>query len=187
MINEYTAKRYCKDDISKIENYENAVDDVETWDCHHRDEIRILQSGMIVIRSAEDLIENNRYFNCPANELIFIRHNEHTSLHLKYPNCARNVKLQQMRSAKKGKKLTNSTKNKISIGTKLGFANMTAEQKRTMYNNLSNAVRNYSNTAIGKLMRSKATKGTKWFNNGVKNVRAYTCPTNYVPGKLSKK
>lgn len=28
---------YCKDDISKIENYYNAVTDTEqVWDCHHR-------------------------------------------------------------------------------------------------------------------------------------------------------
>lgn len=26
--------------------------------------------------------------------------------------------------------------------------------------------------------------GTKWWNNGVKNVRAYSCPEGFVPGRL---
>lgn len=37
MISLNTAKKYCKDDISKIENYEQAINDKENiWECHHR-------------------------------------------------------------------------------------------------------------------------------------------------------
>ena len=40
MINEYQAKRYCKEDLSKIENYDKAIADTsQIWDCHHRTEI----------------------------------------------------------------------------------------------------------------------------------------------------
>ena len=82
MIHEYNAKRFCKDDISKIENYDKAVaDTTQTWDLHHRDEVKVLPSGMEVRRSKEELIENGRYWACPANELIFLTHSEHLRLH----------------------------------------------------------------------------------------------------------
>ena len=74
--------RYCKEDISKIENYELAkADNFKGWVIHHRDEIRMLPSGMIAIRSREDLIDDGRYFNCPANELIYMTNFEHQKLH----------------------------------------------------------------------------------------------------------
>ena len=41
MINKKTARSYCKDDISKIENYEEAINDTELWVCHHRLELTI--------------------------------------------------------------------------------------------------------------------------------------------------
>ena len=31
---------------------------------------------------------------------------------------------------------------------------------------------------------SEATKGKHWFNNGVKSIRAKTCPEGFVPGRL---
>lgn len=71
--------------IAEIENYELAKkDNFIGWDVHHKDEIRILPSGMIAIRSKADLIENGRYYNCPSNELIFMLHTEHSALHRKY-------------------------------------------------------------------------------------------------------
>ena len=40
MINEHNAKKFCKEDISKIENYDKAIaDTTQVWDCHHRTEI----------------------------------------------------------------------------------------------------------------------------------------------------
>lgn len=77
--------RYCKD-YTQIENYDKAkADNFKGWHCHHRDEIRELPSGMIVLRSAEELKENGRYYNCPPNELIFLTESEHISLHHKRP------------------------------------------------------------------------------------------------------
>lgn len=65
-----------------IENYEQAINDKsQIWECHHRDEIRTLPSGMVVLRSKEELIENGRYYNCPPNELIFLTTEEHTRIH----------------------------------------------------------------------------------------------------------
>ena len=82
MINEKNVKSYCKEDISLIENYDKAiVDNTQTWHCHHRDEIKVLPSGMTVLRSRQELKENGRYYNCPANELIFLTQSEHRRLH----------------------------------------------------------------------------------------------------------
>ena len=41
MINESQARKYCKEDISKIKNYDLAIADItQTWHCHHTDETR---------------------------------------------------------------------------------------------------------------------------------------------------
>ena len=75
-------KRMCREDLSLIENYDKAInDDTQMWVLHHRDEVRYLPSGMIVFRSKQELIENDRYYHCPANELIFMTRSEHGHLH----------------------------------------------------------------------------------------------------------
>lgn len=120
MINETNIKRFCKDDISMIENYDKAIaDKTQTWDCHHRDEIRTLPSGMTVIRSRQDLKDAGRYYGCPANELIFLTPNEHRRLHnagiKREPFSAEHK--QKLSEAKKGKThapLSEETKKKIS-------------------------------------------------------------------------
>lgn len=87
MINMKNVKRFCKGDYTQIENYEEAVaDNSQTWYIHHRDEIRILPSGMVAVRSAAELKENGRYFKCPANELIFLTRKDHVALHAPYIN-----------------------------------------------------------------------------------------------------
>jgi hypothetical protein len=76
-------KSYVKDGrIDLIENYDLAkVDNFKGWDIHHKDEIRLLPSGMVAIRTREELIEDNRYYNCPYNELIWMKCSEHMKLH----------------------------------------------------------------------------------------------------------
>lgn len=42
MIDEKRAHKYCRDDLSKIENYEKAIDDnTQTWHLHHRLELTL--------------------------------------------------------------------------------------------------------------------------------------------------
>ena len=75
MINEYCAKSYCCEDLSLIENYSLAVaDTTQTWICHH-----ILGEQ----HSRQYLIDNNLYESRPANELRFVTHADHQSLHHK--------------------------------------------------------------------------------------------------------
>lgn len=85
MIDSYRASKYCCEDITLIENYDKAIaDTTQTWQIHHRDEIRTLPSEVIVYRTQQELIENGRYYNCPANELIFLTKSVHCKLHMKY-------------------------------------------------------------------------------------------------------
>lgn len=82
MINEKQAVKFCKEAINLIENYDKAMaDTTQTWHCHHRDEVKVLPSGMKVVRKAEELKANGRYYGCPANELIFLTPSEHHFIH----------------------------------------------------------------------------------------------------------
>ena len=77
MINFNKVKNFCKDDISKIENYEQAMNDKnETWHCHHKLEIHEDYRN-----SMNELKLMNLYYNRPASELIFLTKSEHRRLH----------------------------------------------------------------------------------------------------------
>ena len=83
MIGEVGAWAFCKEDISLIENYEEAVNDKENvWDCHHRTEIWW-------DCDSKDLIDNECYYHRPAKELIFLTHAEHAKLHNKLGEYSR--------------------------------------------------------------------------------------------------
>ena len=79
MINEYCAKSYCSEDISLIENYNQAIADEErTWDIHHRRECD--ENGRTLFTGTQ-LKEMGLYFNRPAAELIFVTRSMHWKLH----------------------------------------------------------------------------------------------------------
>ena len=78
MISQTYSTLYCFEDISKIENYEEAVKDEKHWDCHHRAEI--LPCGRFTV---DDLKKFGLYFKRPACELIFLRHDHHIRIHTK--------------------------------------------------------------------------------------------------------
>lgn len=83
MIHEQNTNAFCVEDISKIENYEQAISDKkQTWDCHHRAEI--LPCGRF---SVDDLKKFNLYFHRPASELIFLTRGDHIKLH--FTGCHR--------------------------------------------------------------------------------------------------
>ena len=79
MINAYKAKRYCSEDISLIENYNEAISDEErTWDVHHRKECD--ENGKTLF-TGKQLVEMNLYYQLPAAELIFVTRSMHWKLH----------------------------------------------------------------------------------------------------------
>lgn len=121
MINIQHAYAYCKEDISKIENYKLAIEDKsQTWVVHHRDEVKILPSGIKVFRSKEELMEIGRYYNCPANELIFMTRKEHASLHNKGVHKSDEHK-NKIGKSNKGKIYSNETREKMSLAKKEAY------------------------------------------------------------------
>lgn len=106
------ATLYCGDDISRIENYEQAMNDKDfTWDCHHRAEIS--DDGSTT--SVDELMKNGLYYNRPASELIFLRHDEHARLHSSHMSEERR---ESIRKASTGRKNPNAiaAMRKASIG-----------------------------------------------------------------------
>ena len=112
MINEKQAKKFCKEDISKIENYDKAVNDTtQTWHCHHRTEIWWNCSR-------QDLIDNECYYGRKACELIFLTKKEHHSLHIMHMSEDRRKKMSESHKGKpspnKGKTFSEESRRKLS-------------------------------------------------------------------------
>lgn len=103
-----SCKLYCSEDISLIENYEQAVSSDKKWVCHHRFEI---QDGKLI--SYLELKEKGLYFKRPASELIFLSETEHKKLH--------------------GTNLREETKKKMSDKSKRYHASEEAKNKKCFF------------------------------------------------------
>ena len=168
MINFRYAKKFCKDDISLIENYEKAIaDSTKTWDCHHRRES---------ITSKKELLEIGEYFNRPAEELIFLTHSEHSALH-------NTLKFKGKTSWNKGVPHTEETRRKMSEAKKGKTRKPFSEETRRK---MSEAHKGKIFTEEHKQKMSKNSTGRSWFNNGIKNVFVKECPEGFVKGRLKK-
>ena len=159
MIDKKRAIKYCKDDISLIENYDQAIaDTTQTWDCHHRRETIYSRSG---------LIEIGEYYNRPACELIFLTHSEHLRLHHlgKYHSEETRLKISE----------SNKGENNYWFGK-----HHSAETRKKM----SEARKGKHPTEESCKKMSETKKGKHWYNNGVKSILAKTCPEGFVPGRI---
>ena len=79
MINEKQARKYCRDNLSKIENYEQAIaDKTQTWHLHHRLELTLDGEPAL---THKQLKMHDMYYNRPYYELIFLTPSEHRKLH----------------------------------------------------------------------------------------------------------
>lgn len=123
MISLNWAHKYCRGDISKIENYDKAIaDTTQTWHLHHRLELT-LEGELALTR--EELIMHDMYYNRPYYELIFLTKAEHMRLHriadgsvLKLLESARNCDHTGVNNSFYGKHHTESTKQKIRASLK---------------------------------------------------------------------
>ena len=194
MICENSAKSYCKDDISLIENYDKAIaDKSQVWHCHHRRETIYSRSG---------LIEIGEYYNRPAEELIFLTPNEHHRLHnLGKPAWNKGKHLsaetrKKMSEANKGKPswinskhLSAETRKKIAEAKKgennYWFGKHHSEETRKK---MSESKKGKPKSAETRKMMSESKKGSYFFNNGVKSIRAKECPgPEWQRGRIKKK
>ena len=169
MISTRTAKAYCRDDISFIENYDKAVSDTtQMWHCHHRRETIYSRSG---------LIEIGEYYNRPAEELIFLTPNEHHRLHnLGKHHLAEARK--KISESKNGKHRSEETRKKISESKK--GKHLSAETRKK----LSESIKGKHRSEETRKKMSESHKGNHWYNNGFKCIKAKTCPEGFVPGGL---
>ena len=88
MISKANAEKYCSEDISLIENYNEAVSSKELYHCHHRLEIQDDKCYF-----AKELKQMNLYYGRPASELIFLNAREHKDLHFDYSEKCYNAVL----------------------------------------------------------------------------------------------
>lgn len=186
MINERYIHEFCNGDVSKIENYNEALEDTtQTWHCHHRRET----DGEVLL-SKDELIEMGLYYDRPPNELILLTKHEHMKLHCSLRNLGNDYmrgktlsqeireKISKGRKGKSngrsGTHLTDETKSKISNSHK--GKHLSEETKKKIGEKISTA--KIGNTNV---------RGMKWFNNGIRTVRAYECPDGFTQGRIIKK
>jgi hypothetical protein len=107
-----SVKRFCKD-YTNIENYDKAMGDLNvTWECHHRLELE--STGGLVDLTTQGLKDFGLYYNRPADELIFLKPDEHRRLHM----SSKIGKEQRRNFTTKGKQHSEEAKKKMSEAAK---------------------------------------------------------------------
>lgn len=169
------ARSYCKEDVSNIVGYaEAAADNSQYWVCHHRLETHNSdgERRLVNISSAE-LKALGMYYNRPASELIFVTHKVHNNWH-KSRKGTGSGKVYGPKYGKKGTPEYEEGWRKACKEAGLrrrGTIHLTAEQ--------------IENVKAGiKARGGNPNKGKHYYNNGVKELRAFECPEGFKPGRL---
>lgn len=162
----YTQQQYCKDDISKIENYELAkADNFKGWHIHHRLELTL--DGEFA-HTVEDLKRMGMYYNRPYFELIFLTKSEHQRIHAKNRSIST---LNKMKSTlllqhRKFGKLNNFYGKHHSYNTKQKISKANKGRKRTKeFKELQSSLRKGKPlSSVNRLNKAKAQAeiGVKW-------------------------
>ena len=152
MINESRVKKYCKEDLSKIKNYDKAIaDTTQTWECHHMTETWWNCT-------AKELIENECYYNRKACELIFLTPSEHKRLHNQGKLLSEETR-RKISEAHKGKLLSEEHCRKISEAHK-GKKRMPFSEEHCR--KISEAHKGKKHSADTRMKISKSIKGMTW-------------------------
>ena len=169
MIDEQRARKYCKEELSKIKNYDKAIaDTTKTQHCHHMTET---WWGC----TAQDLIDNECYYNRKACELIFLTPEEHKRLHMKGKILSAETR-KKMSESHKGKILSEECKRKLSEANKCNTYHKGKKHSEESRRKMSESHKGHPPT--------KGSKGMHWYNNGIVNNLAYECPNGFVKGRL---
>lgn len=163
MICERRAKEYCCEELSMIENYEEAMNDTaHTWDCHHRAEI--LPCGRFKI---EDLKKHGLYYGRPAKELVFLKHKDHLCLHLGGVPLTLEAR-RKMSETKKGKPKSEEHKRKLSEARK---GKKASEETKRKMSEMRKGKKAKPFSEEHKKRISEACKGRIPWNKGLKTGR----------------
>lgn len=147
---------YCCDDISKIENYNKAMNDLtQTWQCHHKLEIELY-------KDAKELKEMGLYYNRPAEELIFLTPFEHKSLHGKNKT---EKSIQKQSNSLTGHIYPSSRNKKISESLQGKHLSEVTKRKQS---------------------KTKKDKCLHWYTDGMYSILANKCPDGFKPGRVYK-
>lgn len=171
MINLGCVKTYCKGDITKIENYDKAINDkTQTWVCHHRLEISPCSGKHITPARLKEL---DMYFDREPEELIFLTRGEHMIIHNQSPERNKHIS-----ESNKGKKHSEEWNRKTGIASKKkskeAFARATAASLT------KEAIEKRRNS----LKETLKLHPHHWWNNGVKETYQEFCPEGFVKGRL---
>lgn len=184
MISEESLYAYCSEDVSKIENYEQAVkDNTQTWHCHHRAEI--LPCGTY---SRGDLIKHRLYYQRPAAELILLTRSEHHKLHRQANKVKRNgpyseISRKRMSLSRKGKPTWN--KGKKGIYSKETCERMSSAASTRVGEKNGFFGKSHNCETKSKISTTKSRQ--RWFTNNVVETMATECPgEGWARGRLSR-
>lgn len=138
------ANKYCCEDITEIEGYDEMIVSDDKWCTHHRRETDEW-------KSMQQLIDEGLYWNRPASELLFMTESEHTRLHSSNIKPETRRKMSESRSGEKncnfGKHFSEEHKRKIS------------EARKGKYNGEKNYMFGKHHTDETRRKMSEAAKG----------------------------
>ena len=157
MINLNQANKYCSDDVSLIENYNEAINSDKQYVCHHK-------NGITLNKSITELKELGLYFNRPANELIFLEISEHKRLHMGCNNPSKNKDRSGENNPMYGKhyKHTKESINKITVNHAKSIPCIVNGNR---YNSILLAYKDIKPNCTYNQFIYKVHKGQKIFNN----------------------
>lgn len=171
MINLGCVKTYCNGDITKIENYDKAINDkTQTWVCHHRLEISPWSSKHITPARLKEL---GMYFDREPEELIFLTRGGHMLIHNQ--SSERNKHISE---SNKGKKHSKEWNIKVGIASKK--KSKEAFAKATAASLTKEAIEKRRNS----LKETLKLHPHHWWNNGEKETYQEFCPDGYKKGRL---
>ena len=183
----YNWRAFCKESLDQIDNYQQALaEKFKGWCIHHRLEIQ--PDGTRV--SMQELKSKGLYYGRPASELIFMRCGENKRLHLIGNTNTKGRTLsaehcKKIAEANKGKHHSTEARKKMSEtlsgeNNPLFGKHRSAETRKK----IAESLKGKHLSAETRQKMSEAHKGKHWYNNGVKCIKAKTCPEGFVPGRI---
>ena len=164
MISKRCINSYCNGDITKIENYELAVnDETQTWDCHHKLETHFSDGSERPVNaqlSRDELKALDMYFDRPPEELIFLTSTDHIHIHKRGLKYSEEIRKKISEATKR--QMTEEVRKKISEagkGNKYALGHKRSEETK----------RKLSEAHKGKKLSDETKKKLSEANKGEKN------------------